>query len=211
MFTQSLLYAAPPEIIEKAASIYQKERRELKNYKVRHLVVSKIQSSSQVFLEKRVQVGYFIAPDRFLFIIKEKWVNGELVSNSKEDVEKSSKRELDWLSPQGLKEYQFTYIDGNETVAKYKVSTAKKHRDYYSGEIWLDPITYKIIKIIKQPTELPQGYEKFQTELYFDQSLPFQEPYLSKLEAIFYNEKMEKTFAYVDASFSNYEFNVSLK
>ncbi|MCX7998300.1 MAG: hypothetical protein N3A69_05025, partial [Leptospiraceae bacterium] len=102
LFTQNLLYAAPPEIIEKAASIYQKERRELKNYKVRHLVVSKIQSSSQVFLEKRVQVGYFIAPDRFLFIIKEKWVNGELISNSKEEIEKSTKRELDWLSPQGL-------------------------------------------------------------------------------------------------------------
>lgn len=211
LFTNSLLYATIPEIVEKAAQLYQKERKELKNYKVKHLVVSKIQSPSQTLVEKRVQIGYFVAPDKFLFIIKEKWINGEPVLLQKEEVEKSSKREIDWLSIKGLREYQFKFVDGNETVAKYKVTSNKKGRDYYNGEIWIDPVTYKILKIIKEPSELPNGYEKFQTELYFDSSLPYQEPYLSKLEAIFYNEKMEKTYAYVDASFSNYEFNVPLK
>ncbi len=207
----AVVYAVTPEIVEKASQLYQREKRELKNYKVKHLIVSKIQSPSQTLIEKRIQIGYFVAPNKFLFLIKEKWINGEPIALQKEEIEKSTKRDIDWLSAKGLKDYTFKFIDGNETITKYKVIANKKGRDYYNGELWIDPVTYKILKIIKEPTELPSGYEKFQTELYFDSSLPYQEPYLSKLEAVFYNEKMEKTHAYVDASFSNYEFNLPLK
>jgi hypothetical protein len=210
LFTFSLL-ANPPDTVLYAAQIYQAERSKLQNYKVRHIVVSKLESSSETYIEKRIQTGYFISPDKFFFLIKEKWINHQPVKVKKDEVEKSTKREIEWLSKRGIKEYKFSYIGGNEQVAKFKVQSPHINRDWYNGEIWIHPSQYKILKIIREPSLLPVGYEKYTTELHFDTDLPFQEPYLSKLEAIFINERGEKTYVLVDASFTEYEFNIPLK
>jgi hypothetical protein len=204
------IYSVPPETIQNAGILYKKEKSGIRNYRVKQLVLSKIQSPSQTIIEKRFQVGYFLSPDKFLFLIKEKWINGQQIPLTKEEVEKSTKRDIDWLSPKGMQEYTFKFLAGDETVSRFQVISPKKDRDWYNGEIWIHPISYRILKIVKEPSLFPVGYERFRTELFFDPNLPHQEPYLSKLEAVFTNEKGEKTQAYVDASFSDYEFNVNL-
>ena len=95
LISLSLYSIEVPELLQKSSKEYDRERRLIKNYKVFQEITSEIKSPTGSTLEKRKQIGYFVAPDKFFFFTKEKLINNQLVNLSQNEVERTTKKEID--------------------------------------------------------------------------------------------------------------------
>jgi hypothetical protein len=125
LISLSLYSIEVPELIQKSSKEYDRERRLIKNYKVFQEITSEIKSSTGSTLEKRKQIGYFVGPDKFFFFTKEKLINNQLVNVSQNEVERTTKKEIDWLSSEGLKKYQFSLLEEGQNYFHLYVCPVK--------------------------------------------------------------------------------------
>jgi len=197
-----------PEQIKKSALIYQKERNQIKNYRVSQDITSITRSMGYETIEKRKQVGYFVSPNRYFFFTKERNVNNSPLPVNDSNPEKSIKKDIEWLSTDGIKRFDFTLIQEGVSYLHYSVSPKQNSTDT-RGEIWINKDTGKIIRMNKEPHTLKDGMEVFKTELYFDVNFSYQEPSFTRLHATFY-ENGKKVETKVEVLFYDYQFNVDL-
>lgn len=209
LISLSLFSAEIPELILKSSKQYDRERKQIKNYKVIQEITSEMRSSSDVVVEKRKQVGYFVVPDKYFFFPKEKSINGRGIPTSPTDVEKTTKKEIEWLSAEGLRKYQFSLLEEGFQYHHFYVLPKEKFSDAMKGEIWIQKETGKITRILKEPAFPKPGIEKFQTEVFFDIPFLFQEPSFTRVQAVYY-ENNKRIEAKVEVLFSEYQFNMDL-
>jgi hypothetical protein len=209
LISLSLFSVEIPELILKSSKEYDRERKQIKNYKVLQEITSEMKTPLGVNVEKRKQVGYFVIPDKYFFFTKEKTINGQLISASSSDVEKTTKKEIEWLSAEGLRKYQFSLIEEGFYYHHFYVLPKEKFSDATKGEIWIQKESGKISRILKEPVSLKPGLEKFQTEIFFDIPFLFQEPSFTRVQAVYY-ENNKRIEAKVEVIFSEYQFNQDL-
>jgi hypothetical protein len=200
-----------PALVQKAANLYNSERKLIQNYRVVQNITSELKNSTSVTIEKRNQVGFFISPNQFVFVIKEKTINGKQIPITGKNTEKSQKNDLNWLSDSTISMYQFEELGKNGNISKFFVKPKAYFPDSYEGELWIHEKTHKIIRIIKEPTVKPKGTIKYRTEIFFETNLPYQEPSYTKLNAILETPDGQKMEARVEAIFTNYLFNFDPK
>jgi len=208
ILTLSLLSEEIPEQIKKSALIYQKERNQIKNYRVSQDITSITRSMGYETIEKRKQIGYFVSPNRYFFFTKERIINNSPLPVNDSSPEKSLKKDIEWLSVDGTKRFDFTLIQEGGSYLHYSV-IPKQNTNESKGEIWINKETGKIIRMIKEPRTLKEGLEVFKTELYFDVNFSYQEPSFTRLHATFY-ENGKKVETKVEVLFYDYQFNVDL-
>ena len=198
-----------PETVLKSSEIYERERKSLKNYRVFQEIRSEIKNSEKSFLEKRKQYGYFLPPDRFLFFLKERNINGQNIPIKNQEYEKSSKKDIVWISKEGLEKHSFSFLEEDEYSIKFLVLPKVQFQGSHKGEIWIRKQNLKILRMIKEPTIKSGNIEEYKTEIFFDLDLPYQEPSFTKLRAIYFENGVRNEIR-VEALFSGYEFNVDL-
>ncbi|MDX1961220.1 MAG: hypothetical protein SFU98_21805 [Leptospiraceae bacterium] len=203
-YCSSILSKDTPEVILKASKKYEDEKEILKSYTVEQTVTSEIVSDGKTTIEKRKQIGYFELPSTFIVTILSRDVNGVRVSSSKE-VDKSIKKETQWINKSEVQNHIFEPIAETENVIKFKVTPKERNKDSKKGEIWIQKQSFKIVRIIREPSILEEGYELYRTEVFFEKDLEFQEPTYTKLNAKFIKNGSEIT-ARVEAMFDNYKF-----
>ena len=208
ILTLSLLSEEIPEQIKKSAQIYQKERNQIKNYRVSQDITSITRSMGYETIEKRKQIGYFVTPNRYFFFTKERIINNSPLPVNDSSPEKSLKKDIEWLSVDGIKRFDFTLIQEGGSYLHYSV-IPKQNTNESKGEIWINKETGKIIRMLKEPRTLKEGLEVFKTELYFDVNFSYQEPSFTRLNATFY-ENGKKVETKVEVLFYDYQFNVDL-
>lgn len=199
-----------PEIIKKGSIEYERERKLIKNYKVVQDIVSELKSGGILRTEKRKQVGYFVAPNRYFFFPKEKYINQVASPIAPNEVEKSTKKEIEWISSKGLERYDFKLLDEGNNHYHFSVSPRYDFPEATRGEIWVYKDSGKIIRFFKEPAKKKEGIELYRTEVYFDGFSRFQEPTFTRLQTIF-AEKNQRVEAKVEVIFSEYEFNLDLE
>lgn len=197
--------------MQRASEIYNTERRQVKNYRVVQNIVSEIKGPTGTTIEKRNQIGFFKSPNQFVFIIKEKTINGKIVKLDQNNTEKSQKNDLNWLAESSVFQYHFEEIGTNGNIIKFRVRPKAKMAEAYEGEIWLHSKTAKLIRMIKEPVNKEKGIQRYRTEVFFESDLPFQEPSYTKLNAVFEGQDGAKMEARVEAIFTNYLFNFDMK
>lgn len=193
--------------ITKAAERYQKEKRELKNYRVKQEVTSKLKEPTGSVIEKRIQVGYFRSPEEFIFICKEIEINGMKQILNKPLIERASKTEWEWISKEGLQLHNFQILSTDSKLVKYMVSPKKIETGFFRGQIWIQPDTGKIIKIIKEPIIKKKEMMQYFIELSFEKDYLFQVPSKTILKAI-YQVNNRTTEVEVEARLQDYQFNI---
>ncbi len=208
ILTHSLFSEEIPEQIKKSALIYQKERNLIKNYRVSQDITSITRSMGYETIEKRKQIGYFVSPNRYFFFTKERIINNSPLPVNDSSPEKSLKKDIEWLSVDGIKRFDFTLIQEGGSYLHYSV-IPKQTTGESKGEIWINKETGKIIRMVKEPRTLKEGLEAFKTELYFDVNFSYQEPSFTRLLATFY-ENGKKVETKVEVLFYDYQFNVDL-
>lgn len=196
-------------LLNKAAELFQKEKKDIKSFKVEQEVISKIKESSSSVTEKRIQVGYYKYPDEYIFICKEIELNGIKQILAKPLIEKTSKSEVDWLSVEGLKSYSFQSFYSDSKMIKFLVSPNKIQTGYYRGQLWLDLKTARILKIFKEPIIKKKEIISYSIELNFEKDFGYQVPSRTFLSSI-YNINGKTTEVQVEAAFKNYLFNQDL-
>jgi hypothetical protein len=196
-------------LLNKAAELFQKEKAEIKNYKVNQEVTSKIKEPSGNAIEKRIQVGYFQRPEEYIFICKEIEMNGIKQILAKPLIERVSKLEVDWLSREGLNSHSFQTLSSDSKTIKYLVSPTKIQSGYFRGQLWLDSQTARIVKILKEPILKKREMIKYSLELNFEKEFAFQVPTRTILSAI-YQANNQVTEVQVEANFTDYKFNLDL-
>ena len=82
-------------LLNRAADLFQKEKKEIKNYKVKQEVTSTVKESTGIVVEKRIQTGYFQYPDEYIFVCKEIEMNGIKQILAKPLIERINKSEVD--------------------------------------------------------------------------------------------------------------------
>lgn len=209
LISLSLYSIEVPELLQKSSKEYDRERRLIKNYKVFQEITSEIKSPTVSTIEKRKQIGYFVAPDKFFFFTKEKLINNQLVNVSQNEVERTTKKEIDWLSSEGLKKYQFSLLEEGQNYFHLYVLPHEKFPDAMKGEIWIHKDTGKISRILKEPVNPKPGFESYKTEVFFDIPYLFQEPSFTRVQAVYF-ENAKRMEAKVEVLFSDYQFNVNL-
>ncbi|HNN02978.1 MAG TPA: hypothetical protein PKN56_05405 [Leptospiraceae bacterium] len=207
VFSLNLCSEEVPDLIWKASKLYQTERAELRNYKVQQTVESVIRSDGSLETEKRIQSGLFIAPSKFVFAVREKEVNGKIVLKGGKEIERSEKKEIEWLSSDALPLYKFELIEKNDEISKFRVIPKRVFPEARIGEIWISPKTLKIRRMIKQPVTLQKDFISYRTEIFFEKDFAFQEPTKTVLDAV-YISKGRKYSASVTAVFTDYTFNL---
>ncbi len=208
ILTLNLLSEEIPEQIKKSALIYQKDRNQIKNYRVSQDITSITRSMGYETIEKRKQIGYFVSPNRYFFFTKERIINNSPLPVNDSSPEKSLKKDIEWLSVDGIKRFDFTLIQEGGSYLHYSV-IPKQNTNESKGEIWINKETGKIIRMLKEPRTLKEGLEVFKTELYFDVNFSYQEPSFTRLNATFY-ENGKKVETKVEVLFYDYQFNVDL-
>ncbi len=196
-------------LLNQSAQLFQKEKREIKNYRVRQEVISKIKESSGSVVEKRIQAGYFQSPEEYIFICKEIEVNGIKQILTKPIIERTNKSEVDWLSMEGIKTHSFQAFYSDSKIVKYLVSPNKIQTGNFRGQLWLNPRTARIIKIIKEPIIKKKEMIKYSIELNFEKDFVFQMPTQTLLNAV-YSLNGKTTEILVEANFKDYKFNLDL-
>jgi hypothetical protein len=154
------------DLIQKSSKEYDRERRLIKNYKVFQEITSEIKSPTGSTQEKRKQIGYFVAPDKFFFFTKEKFINTQPIFVSQNEVERTTKKEIDWLSIEGVKKYQFSLLEEGQNYFHLYVLPREKFTDAMKGEIWIHKDTGKISRILKEPVNPKPGFESYKTEVF---------------------------------------------
>ncbi len=198
-----------PIQILKASEIYRLEREKIKTYRVEQEIITKTTDriTSETHTEKRRQSGFFVSPNKYYFVIKEKNVNGvnqEVYGN----FEKAERTKNDWLSKTGLVLFRFQVISDQDDLIKYSVTPKNKNSENSEmGEIWLDLKNSRIKKIIQKPTKLKKGIKSYRLELDFEDNFEFQEPTASTLEVVIQQDGIHKEIK-VQAKFRSYEFNI---
>ncbi|MCB1176801.1 MAG: hypothetical protein KDK36_04385 [Leptospiraceae bacterium] len=151
-----------------------------------------------------------MAPNNFIFIIKEKSINGKKIPINPNQTEKSKKNDFNWLFSGIIQNYLFEKFDSSGKIQKFHVRPKANFPDSFEGELWINENNNKIVRIIKRPVILPKGFEKYRTEIFFESTLEFQEPSYTKLNAIYYEPDGTKKQARVEAIFTNYLFNFDI-
>lgn len=196
-------------LLNRAAEIYQREKKEIKNYRVRQEVISKIKEPSGTVIEKRMQAGYFLAPEEFIFVCKEIEVNGIKQILTKPLIERLSKTEIDWLTREGMASHSFQTISSDSKTVKYLVSPSKIQSGYFRGQLWLSSQTARIVKILKEPIIKKREMMKYSLELSFEKEFTYQMPTQTLLAAVFQvNNRI--TEVQIEANFADYKFNQDL-
>ncbi|HMV41571.1 MAG TPA: hypothetical protein PK079_17505 [Leptospiraceae bacterium] len=193
--------------LNRAADRFQKEKVELKNYRVKQEVASKIKETSGSVIEKRFQIGYFRSPDEFIFICRELEINGMKQFLNKPLIERTSKTEWDWLSKEGISLHSFQILSIESNAVKYLVSPKKILTGFFRGQIWIQPDSGRILKIIKEPIIKKKEMMQYMIEVNFDKDYRFQMPSRTILRAV-YQVGSRITEVEVDARFQDYEFNI---
>lgn len=196
-------------LISRAADLFQKEKKEIKNFRVEQEVISKIKETSSSVIEKRIQIGYYKYPDEYIFICKEIELNGIKQILTKPLIERTSKNEVDWLSTEGLKFYSFQSFYSDSKMIKYLVSPNKIQNGFYRGQLWLDLKSARILKILKEPIIKKKEIVTYSIELNFEKDFGFQVPSRTFLNST-YNINGKTTEIQVEAAFNNYKFNLDL-
>ena len=196
-------------LLNRAAEIFQKEKREIKNYRVRQEVISKIKELSGMVIEKRIQAGYFQSPEEFIFVCKEIEVNGIKQILTKPLIERSSKTEIDWLTREGMASHSFQTLSTDSKIVKYLVSPSKIQSGYFRGQLWLSPQTARIVKILKEPIIKKREMMKYSLELSFEKEFTYQMPTQTLLTAV-YQVNNRITEVQIEANFADYKFNQDL-
>lgn len=197
------------QLLKRAADLFQKEKREIRNYRVKQEVTSKIKEGSTIITEQRIQIGYFKNPDEYIFVTKEIDVNGLKQFLPKALIERTNKREVDWLSQEGLKTHSFQVLSSDFKSVKYLVNPLKIQAGYYRGQIWINQQNAKIIKILKEPIIKKREVMKYLFELDFEHDYLYQAPSQTHLTA-FYQKENQTTEIKVDVIFKEYQFNFDL-
>jgi hypothetical protein len=203
------LFSEIPEPLKLSSVLYEQQRKVLKNFKVHQEVRSEIIGESKNFLEKRKQIGYFISPDRYLFFIKSREINGEKIQIQSNEFEKNTKKDLVWISKEGLEKHKFSFLGEEQGILKFLVVPIVINSEAQRGEIWIHKKNHKLYRIFKEPIKMPEGFESYSTEIFFDLDLIYQEPSFTKLKAV-YLENGRRMEAKVEAIFYSYEFNLDL-
>jgi len=196
-------------LIKRAADLFQKEKIEIKTYKVTQEVTSTIKENKTTIVEQRIQTGYFKSPEEYIFVTKELELNGIKQILSKPLIERTTKSEIDWLSPVGLTSHSFQLLSSDNQFAKYLVSPLKIQAGYYRGQIWINPQNARIVKILKEPIIKKREMMKYSLELNFEVNYTYQMPSYTNLTAI-YQKDNQSTEIKVDVIFKDYQFNVDL-
>ncbi len=205
----SSLLADDTALLNKAAELFQKEKAEIKNYRVNQEVISKIKESSGTVIEKRIQAGYFQRPEEYIFVCKEIEINEIKQILTKPLIERASKLEVDWLSREGLTSHSFQILSSDAKTIKYLVSPTKIQSGYFRGQLWVHSQTGRIAKILKEPIIKKREMIKYSLELNFEKEFAFQVPTRTILSAI-YQANNRVTEVQVEASFTDYKFNLDL-
>lgn len=196
-------------LIKRAADLFQKEKLEIKTYKVTQDVTSTIKENKTTIVEQRIQTGYFKSPEEYIFITKELELNGIKQILTKPLVERTTKSEIDWLSKLGLTSHSFQLLSSDNKLTKYLVSPLKIQAGYYRGQIWINPQNAKIVKILKEPIIKKREMMKYSLELNFEMNYTYQMPSHTNLTAI-YQKENQSTEVKVDVNFKDYQFNIDL-
>lgn len=199
-----------PEPIRKSSATFEGERQQVKNYKVVQDILSETRVGGGIQVEKRKQIGYFVAPNRFFFFPKEKWINNVPVPTKPNEMEKSLREELEWISQKGLQKYEFSLLEEGLNHWHYSVAPKSEFPGASRGELWIQKENGKILRIFKEPIKKKEGIELFKTEVYFDYNIKYQEPSFTRLHAIVIENK-QRIETKVEVVFSKYEFNVDLQ
>lgn len=199
-----------PEPIRRSSATYESEKKFLKNYRVLQDILSETRSGGTSQIEKRKQVGYFVAPNKFFFFPKEKSINNSSIVIKPNEIEKSVRTELEWISSSGLQKYEFFLLDEGLNHLHYSVSPKFDFPGATRGELWIQKENGKLLRIFKEPFKKKEGMESLKTEVYFDYNMKYQEPSFTRLQAIF-TDKNQRIETKVEVIFSNYEFNVDLE
>lgn len=194
-------------LLNRAAELFQKEKIQIKNFKVNQEVSSKIKETSGTVIENRLQSGFFKSPEEYIFIVKEIEINGMKQFLAKPMIERIFKSEVDWLSKEGISSHSFQTISSDSGIVKYLVNPQKIQPGYYRGQLWLNPKNAKILKILKEPIIKKREMMKYSLELVFDTNYTYQEPSHTLLSAIYQIEN-RITEVKVEAKFQDYKFNI---
>ncbi|MCE9499135.1 MAG: hypothetical protein K8R21_01255 [Leptospira sp.] len=197
-----------PFPIIKAGELFQAERSKVNNYAVRQEIKTEAtdRSTGKTEIEKRRQKGFFRNPGKFVFIVEEKKING-IKQDVYGNLEKSSKVFIDWLSKEGLLQYSFLEMESNNEISKFRVTPPASKDKFSKGELWIDKNTFKIKRVIQEPSVLKKGIKSQRLELFFEENYEFQEPSFSRLTATVRKDNSE-TEIKVEAEFSDYKFNI---
>ena len=209
LISLNLLANDIPNIIRLSSNTYEKERAEVKNYKVHQDIHSETKSGNNTLTERRVQVGYFISPDKYFFFVKEKFINNVQIQIKTNEMEKSTKKEEEWLSSKNLGKYEFKVLEDGVSHIHFSVLPKNIFPDANRGEIWINKENGKIQRIIKEPVKVPNGFESYKTDIFFDFNAKYQEPSFTRLQAIYY-ENNRRVETKVEVLFSDYQFNLDL-
>ena len=209
LISLSLFASDIPEIVRLSSINYEKERNEIKNYKVVQDIYSETKSGNQVLVEKRKQIGYYISPDKFFFFVKEKSINNVQIQIKTNEMEKTTKKEIEWLSQKILSKYEFKVLEDGVSHVHYSVLPKLIFPEANKGEIWINKENGRIQRILKEPIKMPNGFESYKTDIFFDFNVKFQEPSFTRLQATYY-ENNRKIETKVEVLFSGYQFNVDL-
>ncbi|MBK7054485.1 MAG: hypothetical protein IPH52_05445 [Leptospiraceae bacterium] len=156
-----------------------------------------------------MQAGYFLAPEEFIFVCKEIEVNGIKQILTKPLIERSSKKEIDWLTREGMASHSFQTISSDSKTVKYLVSPSKIQSGYFRGQLWLSSQTARIVKILKEPIIKKREMMKYSLELSFEKEFTYQMPTQTLLAAVFQvNNRI--TEVQIEANFADYKFNQDL-
>ncbi|MBE7413604.1 MAG: hypothetical protein L6Q54_06190 [Leptospiraceae bacterium] len=211
LFNSILSTSEIPIPIIKAAEKYRSEREKLKTYQVEQeiLTTTIVQNTSESQTEKRKQIGYFVSPNKYYFLIKEKKINGieqEIYGN----LEKTERQKNDWLSKNGMSLFRFQVISYHDNFIKYSVTPkqTKSHKNE-KGEIWIRLKDYRIKKIISEPVLLGKEIQSYQLSLNFEDELEFQEPSQSILNVVLREKDTIKKIR-IQADFRKYKFNTPI-
>ena len=124
-------------------------------------------------------------------------------------MEKTTKKEIEWLSQKILSKYEFKVLEDGVSHVHYSVLPKLIFPEANKGEIWINKENGKIQRILKEPIKMPNGFESYKTDIFFDFNVKFQEPSFTRLQAIYY-ENNRKIETKVEVLFSGYQFNVDL-
>ncbi|MBP7281574.1 MAG: hypothetical protein KBA66_08365 [Leptospiraceae bacterium] len=196
-------------LLNRAADLFQKEKKEIKNYKVKQEVTSTVKESTGIVVEKRIQTGYFQYPDEYIFVCKEIEMNGIKQILAKPLIERINKSEVDWLSKEGLNSHNFQTLSSDAKIVKYLVTPQKIQAGYFRGQIWIDQETARIVKILKEPIIKKKELMKYSLDLNFESKNVFQAPKSTRLFTI-YQINNRTTEISVDVRFEDYQYNLDI-
>jgi hypothetical protein len=203
------LLAHTPEIVKCAALVLKNQRSSLKNYRVMQNLFQKTTlKDGKSMLEERKQVGYFTAPNQFIFQILEKKIDGVLQPPSKNET--SIREEFVWLREDKLEEFEYSTLPAStEEFLVFYVSPLKSGKKKYKGELWISRTDCKLGRIHLEESERPKEIESYMLKIDFLPNSRFQVPEKTRLRTRFSNKKGVSIEIDVEVIFSRYEFNLS--